>query len=131
MGGLIAVAAMVDSAPSKQAALRQLVARQAGPYALDKSRVVWHIVERRESYVNVDGVERAKTRGNAERDKHVHIIRGANNDPDLVLVQQTEKKAEVVNREGIYFFHNPSEARIREAGQEMARSLRRRKGKGG
>lgn len=131
MGGLVAVAATVDAAPSKQAALRQLVARRAGPEALDKSRVVRHIAERHESYVSARGVERDKTQGRADRDTHVHVVRGADNDPNAVLVQQTEKKSKPVHREGILFLHNPSEARVKEAAQELARTLGRRKGNRG
>jgi hypothetical protein len=131
MGGLVAVAATVDAAPSKQAALRQLVARRAGPEALDKSRVVWHIAERRESYVSAGGVERARTRGREERDTHVHVVRGADNDPNAVLVQQTEKRSKPGHREGILFLHNPSEARVKEAALELARTLRRKKGNRG
>lgn len=132
MGGLVAVVATVDSAPSKLEALRTLVARKAGAEALSKARVRRNLAERHEQFVlpNGEWVDKTKKEGDLS---HVHVVRGMD-DPKAVLVQQTEREkkgAPGVHREGILFLHNPSEARVKAAAEEMARSLRRRKAKGG
>jgi hypothetical protein len=133
MGGLVAVAAAIDSAPSKQEALRTLVARKAGSEALSKARVRRDLAERQDKYVLPSGAWMDRTKGDGDL-SHVHVVK-AMDDPKAVLVQQTErahKRAPGVRREGILFLHNPSEARVKEAASALARTLRlpRKKGNG-
>lgn len=130
MGGPVAVATAVDAAPSKQAALKQLVARQAAPAALSSARLRRDLAERQDHYVLPNG-DRVKRTDEEGRRSHVHVAKAIDLDPKTVLVQQTERFGKAtVHREGILFLHGPSEARVRDAETALARTLRRPKKRG-